>query len=341
MHLIIRTNAGPSVGIGHLMRCLALAETWHESGGVVTFLTNILASNLSTALARSGFGHVEYDCAAGSEADIEHTIAVARRTADVAGFLDGYAFGPEYQLAVKRHVRRLGLMDDIAHLSQYHADLLINQNIDAPMVRYSHDPGATLLLGTKYAMLRREFRCCAIGRETRAVARRVLVTFGGGDSTNAVLTTLEALSQIDRPGLEVTLIAGAANPRSEIVAAAAQAAPFPVRVIAGATSGMAEVMCWADLAISAAGSTCWELAFLGVPAILVIVAENQSAIANGLEKAGMAKNMGPVQHISSVVLAAEIERLLQSPERRRAMSERGRPLVDGNGAIRVAEALRN
>src|ERR1035441_5283723 len=98
MHLIIRTDAGPSVGIGHLLRCLALAEIWHESGGAVTFLTNILASNLSTALAHSAFRHVEHDSTAGSVADLEHTIVMARRCADVVGFLDGYAFGPEYQL---------------------------------------------------------------------------------------------------------------------------------------------------------------------------------------------------------------------------------------------------
>ena len=102
---------------------------------------------------------------------------------------------------------------------------------------------------------------------------------------------------------------------------------------------MAQLMAWADVAVSAGGSTCWELAFMGLPAVAIVCADNQQAVAESLHQAGALESLGDHMMLSNRDIAAALKCLLRSERMRRSMSERGRAIVDGLGAYRVVERM--
>ena len=104
---------------------------------------------------------------------------------------------------------------------------------------------------------------------------------------------------------------------------------------------MPQFMADADVAISAAGITCWEMCFLGLPAVLIDVAENQTPVARELDRQGIAIHAGSSQQVTPEDIASRVKLLLASPELRAAMSERGRRLVDGKGPERVISAMQS
>ena len=107
-----------------------------------------------------------------------------------------------------------------------------------------------------------------------------------------------------------------------------------------AVRDMATQLEWADLAVTAAGSTSWELALFGVPSLTVVVADNQRRIAEGMARHGAARHLGEAGQLEPAGLAAAIRAAVDEPEALRAMGDRARTVVDGEGALRVVDALR-
>src|SRR5262249_17829448 len=106
-----------------------------------------------------------------------------------------------------------------------------------------------------------------------------------------------------------------------------------------AVDDMPALMAWADVAIAAGGSSGWELAFMGLPAVLVTVAENQRLIAESLQRAGTAVHLGWHTEVTPARIAEAVRELLSDRAQRQCMSQAGRLLVDGKGAARVVAAL--
>ena len=138
--------------------------------------------------------------------------------------------------------------------------------------------------------------------------------------------------------LQTRVIAGAANPHLDELRRAAQRFGDRVEILASVTDMPAQ-MAWANCAVSAAGGTCWELLFMGLPAALLTVIDNQRGIASALAAAGAAIDLGWHTDVDSRRIAEELRDLLTAPERLAAMSARGRELVDGEGAARVVMRL--
>jgi spore coat polysaccharide biosynthesis predicted glycosyltransferase SpsG len=220
------------------------------------------------------------------------------------------------------------------------ADLLLNQNISANESLYSNRHADTrLLLGTRYALLRREFwKWRGWKRNVPDVATNILVTLGGSDPDNVTRQILQSLLPLKTPGLRVKAVIGAANPHGQSLRDLADSSLGRFELI-GNTSEMPELMAWADLAVAAGGSTCWELALMGLPMVLLVLADNQRAIAAGLEREGAAIDLGWHNLLESVHMTKVLGDLLNDPIRRRLMSDLGRKLVDGCGASRVATIL--
>jgi spore coat polysaccharide biosynthesis predicted glycosyltransferase SpsG len=232
------------------------------------------------------------------------------------------------------------IIDDMAHLPHYTADILLNQNIHGPGLSYSVGPETKLLRGTPYALLRREFlRWKEWKREIPGTARRILVTLGGSDPDNATLKVVRALQGMDLPGLEVSVVAGAANPNREEIEK--EMAPLtPAFRLLTAVEDMPRWMAWADMAISAAGSTVWEMAFMGLPNLVLVLADNQFPIAGRLGQEGISGNLGWADSISPAQIGAAAGSLALASEKRREMAEKGRGLVDGLGGSRVAAEMK-
>ncbi len=336
--LIIRVDANTRIGIGHLVRCQALGQAWKDAGGQVTFITACQDEGLLQQLREEQFDVHLLTKPYPDAGDWDDTRGVLAAHPDAWVVLDGYHFDEVYQQQVRETKHRLLVIDDVAHLKHYYADILLNQNLGAEQLSYSREPDTRRLLGTRYALLRREFLAWKDWqREIPAVARRVLVTLGGGDAGNNTLKVIQALQKTDIPGLEATVVVGASNPHTDKLEAAAGQSRIPIRLLHNVRD-MAELMAWADVAIAGAGSTTWELMLMGVPSFLTASAYNQEMIARSVDTAGAAIWINHKSANFIEALARELYDLIMDSQRRSKLSSLQRSLVDGLGKIRVIQA---
>ncbi|MCK4793603.1 MAG: UDP-2,4-diacetamido-2,4,6-trideoxy-beta-L-altropyranose hydrolase [Desulfobacteraceae bacterium] len=336
-HLVIRADAGAEMGIGHLMRCLALAQAWKDAGGRVIFITACNSEGLLQRLREEEFDiHVLADSHPGS-GDWNHTEGILAAHPDAWVVLDGYHFNEVYQQRVKDAGHRLLVIDDMAHLKHYYADIVLNQNLLAEQLHYSCAPYTHLLLGTQYVLLRREFLSWKDWkRDIPEVAQRVLVTLGGGDPENHTLKVIQALQEVDVPSLEATVVIGASNPHADVLQAAAEQSRIPISLISDAKN-MPELMAWADVSVSTAGSTVWELMFMALPSVLLVVAENQLSAARGLRS--FSETIKISDAWDQTHFTQRLSRLMVNIKLREDMSTVGRSVVDGSGASRVIASI--
>jgi UDP-2,4-diacetamido-2,4,6-trideoxy-beta-L-altropyranose hydrolase len=339
MKLIIRADASVEIGTGHLMRCLALAQAWQDATGQAIFALATSAPILEQRLQSVGMKVVHLSLRLGSAEDAEETASLARQLDASWIVVDGYHFGAEYQRIIKDSGLHLLFIDDYGHADHYYADIVLNQNIYAHEGLYPHrEPYTQLLLGTRYTLLRREFwQWRGWRRSLPLVASKVLVTLGGSDPDNVTLKVIQALQLVETEGLEAVVVVGGSNPHYELLQAAVQDLRFPIRLESNVTN-MPELMAWADVAVTAGGSTCWELAFMGLPSLILMLADNQQSSAKKL--GGLSgRNLGWHEDVSFGEIAEAVSQLLASAQTRAEMVKRGQELVDGEGSDRVLMQL--
>ena len=336
--LVIRADANVEIGTGHIMRCLALAQAWKSAGRKCTFASAQCPPALQRAIRDEGFEYLPMYSETGSEEDAQELCALAGKQKSTWVVVDGYQFGSEYQNSIKKADLDLLFIDDNGHAGRYSADLVLNQNVHASADQYEDRERYTqLLLGPAFAMLRREFdEWKGWKREIPGTARNVLITMGGSDPENLTERVMRALYQVGVNGLSVVVAVGASNPNRETLERAALDSKIEMDVEENCR--MPELMAWADCAISAAGSTCWEMCLLGLPAVIIPVAENQMISASKLDQLGAFKSLSFCDS-SGTRLAEQMTQLLNSFEVRLRMSQIARSLVDGNGASRVVSAM--
>jgi UDP-2,4-diacetamido-2,4,6-trideoxy-beta-L-altropyranose hydrolase len=338
--LIFRADAGQQIGVGHVMRCLALAQCWHEAGGQGIFVIGGEAPLLSERLKAEGLRVSYLSTRAGSAQDAMQTAEIALQTGARWVVADGYHFASDYQQHLKNSGISVLLIDDRGYKDHCFADIVLNQNIHANDNLYQKRESDTrLLLGPKYVLLRKEFlKWQDWGREIRDLASKVLVTFGGTDPHNLTLKTLQALKKISINSLQVVVVTGGNNPEHGSLRSAVDELSAKIEFKRNVTN-MDELMAWADVAISAGGSTCWELAYMGLPGLVIVAAENQLPVAEDLAAAGVVENLGWHTDVSTQVISEALVRLLQSFEKRLSMSHNGRKMVDGKGVVRVRKLI--
>jgi UDP-2,4-diacetamido-2,4,6-trideoxy-beta-L-altropyranose hydrolase len=337
--LLVRADADVARGSGHIMRCLALVEAWRERGGTAWFLSRCDNAALRERIQVAGAEFLSLAPESSMDLDLQSTLALVAELTPSFIVLDGYDFDFDYQRGLRSSGHRLMVIDDTVRLPRYDTDILLNQNLGAARLNYRCNPDGALLLGPEYALLRREFVYWRSRLHTvPETARKILVTLGGSDPENLTLKIIEALRQLETARLQIRIVAGPANPHIDQLSDAAAAFPGRLDLLV-AVSDMAPLMAWADVAVTGAGSTCWELACLGVPALSLVIAENQRSIAEELAAAGVVVNLG--WHADSTIdrIATSVNGLVYCSFRRLRMSQQGRALVDGKGAARVAAAL--
>jgi len=339
MNLLFRTDASLKIGTGHVMRCLALAQAWQDAGGRAVFAMAETTPAIREKLQAEACEVVSISAQAGTEQDSRETLHIARSQGAEWVVVDGYRFDSDFQCAVKAAGLKLLFLDDNGHVGFYTCDLVLNQNVHATQSMYAQrEPYTRLLLGTSYSLLRREFRSWSgCQREIPETGRKLLVTFGGSDPDNLTGLAMQAIGQVNVLGLEVVVVVGPSNPHYAFLGKI-RSPQHSVRLEQN-VADMARLMASADLAVSAAGTTCLEMCFLGLPAIAVAAAENQRASARELDRQGCVVHLEETGNIQVEQLAEMIDKLLKSPAARASLSQRGRELVDGNGAKRVIAAI--
>ena len=230
---------------------------------------------------------------------------------------------------------RIAVIDDDAAVGEYVAELVVDPNVFAEASRYEDRAEYTrVLAGPRYALLRREIVGEPLPVERTSVGDRLLATFGGADPARVSELFLVAVRGLP---VAATLVVGAANPRVREIETLAMQTPN-VRVVYDATDMRTHYAC-ADFAIAAAGGTCFELAFMGVPALVVVTAANQRRVAEGFSSRGAARSLGDTTGVNEETMRGEISALLNDPAARGEMSSRARAIVDGQGAGRVVAAM--
>lgn len=350
--LFIRADSNGSIGIGHIMRCLALAQEWQYTGGEVTFISHCESVALRQRIIEEGFDFANIKNPHPDPSDLQETISLVSTRLNLAHggnscartwlVIDGYHFSSDYQEGIRDAGIRLLVIDDMNHLPSYHADVLVNQNLHAQDLDYKCDEDTVLLLGNHYVLLRKEFlkhKNRTLRRSISGYAKNIMVTFGGGDSNNLTLKTIQAVKLIGDCDIKVKVIVGPANQNIWDIKKQPVALP-PTCDMLFDVDNMPELMTWADMAISGGGSTCWELAYMGVPNIVIVLAENQRRISEALHDAGISINLGWHSDVTNTDIMQSACKMIQNPNLRKEMSGTGEITVDGEGSRRVVELMR-
>ncbi len=332
----IRADANETMGSGHVMRCLSIAAALRKMGEKVCFLA---ADEKTVPLLEAGGQayHVLHTDYTRMEEELEILEGMLASCAPDFFLADSYFVTAEYFRRVRRRVP-VGYVDDRC-VKGLPLDLLINYNIFAEESLYGQQDGTRLLLGTAYAPLREEFR--GTQYQVRQDALRVLVTTGGSDRYQLAGRFLEKALGDDRTaGLEYGIVSGAFNPYLKELREW-EKKNGNVRIYSNVTN-MRELMEKSDIAVSAGGSTMYELSAVGVPTLCFSFVDNQEEIVRGFVDQGLVCFGGNYLAQGEGMLEMLVEKmaLLVSDRRlRQAYSEKQRQMVDGKGAERIAQAL--
>jgi UDP-2,4-diacetamido-2,4,6-trideoxy-beta-L-altropyranose hydrolase len=337
-NVIFRADANAEVGLGHVMRMRSLAQEFRNNGWRTHFYGDI-PEWLTKILAAEGhdFVSVKVIGEGGPEAGLLDAIrTLGMRTWVV---LDGYGFNESYQKKVLAEGVRVMVMDDYCHQPSYACDLIVNQNAGSEQYLYVLPRDGKSLCGTRYVLLREEFiRWGAWQRDYPEIGSRLLITAGGADPHGIALDWLDALERKVSNALDIHLLLGADNPREREIEALAYRSRHRV-TITPFTADMPGLMAWADVALTAGGSTLWESAFMALPAVVVCLADNQQSGAKAVAEARAAVYLGEREKVSPDKVAAEVFKLINDRTLREALGLTGRKLVDGLGAERVRVAM--
>ncbi|MQA78466.1 MAG: spore coat protein [Streptosporangiales bacterium] len=332
MRVAFCCDAGPAIGIGHVMRCLALAEELAARGATPVFVADLAGVPWARAqVERRGFAVV-----APETTYVDGVLACAPS----AVVLDSYLLPAE----VSGELRAAGLpvlaiVD--GDLRGHVADVYVDQNLGAEDDDPAVPDGAVRLAGLRFAMLRSE----VIGAGPASPdasgetgTPRVLAFFGGTDAFGAAPVLVRALAAAGRP-FDATVVAS----RDDLVRRVGEvplAAGQQVEVIAP-TDRIAALVVGADLVLAASGTSIWELLCLGAAAALVRVADNQVVGYDRTVATGAVAGLGALADVDADPSAAArtLTRLLTDRDERAALRRKGRDLVDGRGRTRVADTL--
>jgi UDP-2,4-diacetamido-2,4,6-trideoxy-beta-L-altropyranose hydrolase len=348
MKIVIRTDASIQIGSGHVMRCLTLADELKKRQASVFFVCRDLPGNLTSLIEQKGYPvfriPITSDITFHKDSDVEQTIGFIKKLGKVEWlFADHYSIDWDWEIRIQPFVGRIFVIDDLAN-RRHACDLLLDQNLYHNMhARYQTlvPEGCHQLIGPTYALLREEFLMQRRRRKTiRDDMKRILVCFGGSDPTNETQKALEALYDVHaytHIHMAVDVVVGASNPHCQQIDQMCRDMPG-VRFYRQ-VNHMAELMGAADLMIGAGGITTWERCCLGVPSLIISVAENQEEIARQIDAAGLGIYLGRSSEVSEKDIAKQILHFFEYPEAFIQMGVKGSQLVDGNGVKRVVSWL--
>jgi UDP-2,4-diacetamido-2,4,6-trideoxy-beta-L-altropyranose hydrolase len=357
VRVVFRTDASLMIGTGHVMRCLALADALVTSGAECQFICRVYEGNLIELIRSKGYTTLTIEpatetvdvLASKTRGDTTYTAhrLGALQSEDAAAcapilaelrpdwlIVDHYSLDAKWESALVPHYRKLMVIDDLA--DRLHVcDLLLDQTFGRNLMDYLSlvPANCRLMCGSKYALVRSEFaamRPYSLQRRLQPTLHELLITMGGVDVHNATGEVLQALRTCPLPAdCRITVVMGVTAPHLEKVREEALDFPWAVRLLVG-VNDMARLMATSDLAIGAGGTTSWERCCLGVPTIMLVLAENQRRVAHGLEQFGAAKVIDFAQGASNQLRAA-LAPLIEDMSQLLRMSQCAASIVDGSG----------
>jgi UDP-2,4-diacetamido-2,4,6-trideoxy-beta-L-altropyranose hydrolase len=352
------------MGTGHVMRCLTLAKALLAQGAQCHFICRAHPGNLIATIRQQGFTVTEFSAGAAAfklksdggvplpahaqwlgcdwQTDAKQTLAALQSIKPAWLIVDHYALDQRWEEMLALHYRQLMVIDDLADRPHL-CDLLLDQNLGSQPEHYSQLVPAhcEVLTGPRYAVLRPEFAALRPyslqRRQAQPALRQLLITMGGVDQPNATGQVLQALKTCALPAdCRITVVMGLTAPGLQNVRELTAQMPWPTDVVVNITD-MARRMADSDLAIGAAGGTSWERCCVGLPTLMMVLADNQQTGAQALGAAHAARLIGGVSDIATQLPLAAAE-LIDSDCQSR-MSLAASMITDGQGVEKILKAM--
>lgn len=328
-HAIFRFDASPKIGAGHAMRCIALAEACADMGWNVSFVVDRQTKSVVPAMERFGLAvHAFSD----RESELKTIQEVADGVADLL-VIDHYERGEDFEKSCRKYAKKILVLDDGASRS-HDCDILVDAAATDPGRYKKYIPEhARVLSGPEVAIVQKSFvarRFTSSSRRAEHQVRTIFVSCGATDPANATPLVLDALNGLN-PDVSVTIAMSSRAPHLDAV----KSRLGDNMQLKLDCDDMPGLMAEADLAIGAPGGTAWERCCLGLPSIVITLADNQRGIASTLLAAGAAIDAGRIEAGFVDRLRGLVVDLLADQERRMAIGEAARKLVDGRGTQRI------
>jgi UDP-2,4-diacetamido-2,4,6-trideoxy-beta-L-altropyranose hydrolase len=359
---VFRVDASLQIGSGHVMRCLTLADALKIQGAQCHFISRKHPGNLLELIRQRGFAVTALSVELSTpptitqvanesihtpwlgcewQTDVEQTCPILIKLQPDWLVVDHYALDQRWEIALRPHYHKLMVIDDLAD-RPHQCDLLLDQNMGRQPQDYANlvPTHSKVLAGQQYALLRPEFaalRAYSLQRRQQPVLKHVLITMGGVDQPNATGQVLQALKGCALPqDCRISVVMGLQASWLQQVRAQTQDMPWPTEVLVN-ISDMAQRMADSDLAIGAAGVTSWERCCLGLPTLMVVLADNQRLVAQTLQEARAGILIGDVSDIAmKLPLAINAS---TSHHHLKAMSAETSAITDGRGVDKVLKAI--
>jgi len=341
MNIFIRTDASNNIGTGHVMRCLTLADELRQKGTDINFICRERPGNLISYIENRGYKVHQLPGDIDIETDrrlIKEIVSKCETKPDWV-IIDHYDIDISWEYPLREHVKKIMVIDDLAN-RRHDCDLLLDQNYSKKENRYNGfiPENCVQLLGPEYAILRPQFQKARDNlRERDGGVNRILIFMGGVDPKNITSKALRAIHMLDRSDIVVDVVIGNLNPYHDEIKILTS--KIPNTICHHNVEDLAKLMSSADFCIGAGGTTTWERCCVGLPAITIILAENQKDISESLDKEGAIINLGWYQNITEYNIKEVVEGLIDNPQKMVSMSDKSRSLVDGEGVIRVVDTI--
>lgn len=333
--IAFRFDAASNIGIGHLMRCLALAEELISRGNKCIFLSKTDEGNLIKKIEKIGCIYEKLPENLDISKDAENLISYCSQNNIKWVVTDHYDIKQDYLNSLKKQNLSVLSVDDTAG-TFYPSDIVINQNIGAEKLNISTSDETELLLGPSFVLMRNELlkRDC---KETKKEVKNILITLGGTDPDNFILKVLQSLENIDR-NITRTVVLGPFNQNYDEIEKYKKKSSQNIKFVI-TPEDITGIYLDSDIAISAGGTSSYELAYFGIPNIIITVAENQKNIAYEMDRKQVSISIGRKKEFDPEVLKNKLKELIEKPSLRSKMSENGKKLIDGKGKIRVVDFM--
>lgn len=327
---LLRSDGGAGIGLGHLTRSLALGEALADVGWRVVLATSSPPSEITSMAMAAAIDTHEITAPAGTAGDARQ---LASLHPDLV-IVDGYQFGHSFYIQLGQDGIRHAVIDDNVETAATSPEFVINQNPHAAGRMYSHLEPSELLIGLRYALIRKDVRLARSRKvHKESESPKVLVSIGGSDPKRL---TAPLISEMGHLGADLRIAIGPANDHDAAIRSEARSTRHAT--VIDPEQYLAELAA-SDCAVLGAGGTVWEAAYLGVPTLALIVADNQAEPVRSAEMQGFTNTIDG-RTIDPVVAASRaLAGMLDDPVRRADMADAGQRAIDGQGVRRVADAL--
>lgn len=331
MRVLLRADASPIQGTGHVMRCLTLSEELLRRGHEVILFTN--ESGVPWLQEIISNSNVIIEITQQHELEIENCL---EHEPDWV-VIDSYEISAATISQLSTHVRVLAIVD--GDTRGIDATMYLDHNLGAEKAIWPIDSGQKMLAGSKYALIRDSILSQKRSRpwQFQHEVPHIVAVMGGSDPTGSIVSVAQALADISDLSTATIVV----NPQWQDDVSSALEGESHVRVISP-TPNLSELIGFADIAISASGTSAWELCTLGIPSLLVAVVDNQrESLAQLVEERlvmGIDASRGGSTELSTDI-ARMVSELISTPQLRRNLSDNCLAIFDGLGKKRIVDAM--